>query len=167
MTVQEAREKAESNFKSGLNCAQSVVKVFAQELGFDENMMVSVAVPFGGGTCRMRETCGAFSGMMLCLGMKLGVSDGDKDRKDLIYGVGQELAERFKKKNGSIICRELLGLVPLGTSDSLTAQKKSDSHQADKPVSEERTQEYYKKRPCAQLCADAAEIFAQWLNDLR
>lgn len=163
ITPEEAKKRAEENFKSGLNCTQSVVEVFAEELGFDKNLIMSVALPFGGGTCRLRETCGTFSGIMFCLGMKMGVPNGDKTKKDEIYKIGQSFAQKFKEKNGSIICRELLGLVPLGTSDFLMKQKKADLHEASIPVSEERTEEYYKKRPCAALCGIAAEIFAEWL----
>lgn len=157
ITPEEAKKRAEANFKSGLNCTQSVVEVFAEELGYDKNMMMAAGLPFGGGTCRMRETCGTFSGMMLCLGMKMGVPDGNKQRKDEIYAAGQELARQFREKNGSIICRELLGLVPRGSSEKLPPEQSA-------PVSEERTEAYYKKRPCAELCGVAAEIFAAWLN---
>ena len=161
----EARQRATDNFKSGLNCTQSVVEVFAEELGFDKNVLMSLALPFGGGTCRMRETCGTFNGIMMCLGMKMGVPTGDKDRKDEVYKIGQELARRFREKNGSIICRELLGLVPMGTSEALMKSGKADEHKASEPVSEARTEEYYKKRPCAELCGVAAEIFARWLEE--
>lgn len=160
---EEARKRATANFLSGLNCTQSVVEVFSEELGFDKKVIMSLALPFGGGTCRMRETCGTFNGMMLCLGMKLGVPDGDKNRKDRVYAIGQELASRFRMQNGSTICRELLGLVPMGTSEALFKAGKPDAHEAEIPVSEARTEAYYKKRPCAELCGTAAEIFAEWL----
>lgn len=165
--VEEAKKRAEQNFLSGLNCTQSVAEVFAEELGFDRQQILKISLPFGGGVCRMREMCGTFSGIMFCLGMYLGESSGDKTAKDNIYRHGQELARRFKEKNGSIICRELLGLVPMGTSDNLFKEKKTGFHEADSPVSEQRTAEYYKKRPCPQLCGIAAEIFASWLNENR
>ena len=147
MTREEAGACARENFFSGLICSQSVVAVFAEELGFDKRM-VAVAQPFGGGMCRMREVCGTVSGMMFCLGMKEGACDGDKKKKDEIYAKGQKLADAFKKANGSIICGELLGLKQKG----------------DSPVSSERTAEYYKKRPCPELCALAAQILWDYLN---
>ncbi|MCR4790589.1 MAG: C-GCAxxG-C-C family protein [Treponemataceae bacterium] len=146
---EDAKNIAIEKFKSGLNCSQSVVATFASELGFDEDLLVSLAQPFGAGTCRMRETCGTVSGMMMCLGMKMGSPDADKAAKDAVYKVGQELAQEFKKENGSIICRQLLGL-----------EKNEDTGS----VSQERSREYYKKRPCAELCGCAAEIFARWLE---
>lgn len=164
ISPEEACQRATQNFKSGLNCTQSVVEVFAEELGYDKKTLITIALPFGGGTCRMREICGTFSGIMLCLGMKMGTDTGDKAVKDAVYKEGQALAEEFRKANGSTICRELLGLVPMGTSEKLFKAGQSDPHAASAPVSEERTDEYYKKRPCADLCGCAARIFAGWLE---
>ncbi len=164
MLPEEAYKRAKENFLSGLNCTQSVVKVFAEELGFDAQMMLRLAQPLGGGMCRMREVCGTVSGMMLCLGMLKGTSDADKTSKDTVYADGQKLAACFREENGSIICRELLGLVPMGTSEKLLKEGEADSHEVSSPVSEARTSEYYKKRPCAELCGVAAKIFAEFLN---
>lgn len=149
MTSQQAKEKASENFKKGFNCTQSVVSVFAEELGYDVQTLLKICQPFGGGICRTREICGTVSGMLFCLGMKLGDSSGDKTKKDEIYKQGQKLINRFKEINGSYICRELLGI----TDKKITF------------VSEERTTEYYQKRPCANLCGIAAQIFAEWLEE--
>jgi len=165
LTPEEAKNKATENFKSGMNCSQAVSSVFAQELGYDPALITALAQPFGGGMCRMREVCGTVSGMMMCLGMLNGKADGDKSQKDDVYKEGQQLAQKFREINGSIICRELLGLVPMGTSEKLLKEGKSDSHTPDEPVSEARTPEYYKKRPCAELCGIAAEIFCEYLNN--
>ena len=108
--------------------------------------------------------CGAVNGMLLALSIKNGSSDPkDKEAKDSVYKDGQFLCEKFKKKNGSFICRELLGFSPLGQSQNYL-RKNSVEGKADSPVSEKRTEEYYKKRPCPELCADAAELFAEYLN---
>jgi len=83
---------------------------------------------------------------MICHGLKNGNNNpSDKENKDNVYTTGQDLCNEFIKQNGSIICKELLGL-----------KKKEDS-----PISSERTKEYYQKRPCAQIVADAAEIVAR------
>ena len=148
MTPEEACEKAVENFKSGMNCTQSVASVFAEQFGYLPEQIAALVQPFGGGMCRMREVCGTVSSMMFCLGMKEGTCDGDKKKKDEIYAKGQKLADAFKKANGSIICGELLGLKQKG----------------DSPVSSERTAEYYKKRPCPELCALAAQILWDYLN---
>lgn len=172
MTPQEAREKATANFKSGMNCTQSVTAVFAEKFGFSPEQIGALVQPFGGGMCRMREVCGTVSGMLFCLGMmnsasgkKINGFGGDKTQKDETYAMGQKLAAEFRKINGSIICRELLGLVPMGSSEKLMNEKKADAHEFSVPVSEARTEEYYKKRPCAELCGIAAEIFQKFLDE--
>ena len=164
MTEDEARAKAENLFHSGYTCAQSVVGVFAEELGYDKDTVLKLAQPFGGGMCRMREVCGTVSGMLMTIGLAMGTSDGDKKVKDQVYKAGQELAAQFRSDHGSIICRELLGLVPMGTSEKALAAGSSSDHTADTPVSSERTPDYYKKRPCEQLCGDAAVIVRKWLD---
>lgn len=166
MTAIEAGERAERNFLEGLNCSQSVAAVFADELHFDADTVLRAASPFGGGTCRMREMCGAVSGALMCLGLAIGSADGDKTKKDALYKAGQELAARFKKDNGSIICRELLGLVPMGQSGTLAAEGKADPHQADSPVSAPRTAQYYTKRPCPKKCASAAKLLQEMLIEM-
>ena len=175
MTPQEARERATANFKSGMNCTQSVAAVFAEEFGYSPEEIVALVQPFGGGMSRMREVCGTVSGMLFCLGMlnskkakaglKINGLGGDKSQKDETYATAQSFAAEFRKINGSIICRELLGLVPMGSSEKLVNEKKAAAHDFSIPVSEARTEEYYKKRPCAELCGIAAEIFQKFLDE--
>ncbi|MBQ6780527.1 MAG: C_GCAxxG_C_C family protein [Treponema sp.] len=165
ITPEEARQQARQNFLDGYACAPAVAAVFAEELGYDRDMILRISQPFGAGICRMREVCGTVSGMMTALGMAMGSADGTKESKDRIYAEGQKLAARFRERNGSIICRELLGLVPMGQSEQALRAGKSVLHTADSPVSEARTPEYYKKRPCPDLCGEAAAIFAEWLNE--
>jgi C_GCAxxG_C_C family probable redox protein len=166
MTPEQAREKAQSLFHSGYNCAQSVLGTFCVQLGMDFDTAVKLAQPFGGGMGRMREVCGTVSGMLMALGIASGSSDAsDKKTKDAVYALVQQLSGRFRAQNGSIICRELLGLVPLGQSErtlNAAVQPQSFSSDIRSPVSSERTADYYKKRPCEMLCGDAAEIFQTW-----
>lgn len=165
MTVEEAEKKAEENFLSGMNCSQSVFAVFAEELGMDLETALKVSQAFGGGMCRMREVCGCVSGMLMAESLFAGSSDvSDKSAKDKCYAVGQELSGTFRQKNGSIVCRELLGLVPMGQSENALKQKTAVQHAVESSTSSERTAEYYKKRPCKNLCADAAGIFCAYLN---
>lgn len=143
-------EKAKELFKSGYNCSQSVLGAFCEELGMDFETAMKIASSFGGGMGRMREVCGTVSGMFMAAGLKYGFSDNSNpSAKGELYKRIQFLAEQFKNKNGSIICRELLQGVE--TSNS--------------PNPSERNQEYYKKRPCVDLVGDAAEIFEQYLNE--
>ena len=134
---------AEENFKSGCNCAQAVLATYADELGIDPNTALKLSSSFGGGMGRLREVCGAVSAMFMVAGLKYGYDDlNDFDVKKSHYALIQKLAEEFKRQNGSIICRELLSL-PNG---------------ADKPTPTQRTAEFYKKRPCAELCKCACDI---------
>ncbi len=167
--VEKAREQAEKNFMSGYNCTQSVLEVFLDECKIDREESLKAAQVFGGGTCRLREMCGTVSGMLLALGYIEGSSDPkDKSAKDNLYKKGQALCAEFKKRNGSFICRELLGLKPKEESQKTIASNTIDKNivenDAYSPISEERTKEYYSKRPCPKLCGEAAAIFAEYLN---
>ena len=143
-------EKAKSLFMEGANCAQAVCGAFAAECGISEEQALVISSGFGGGVGRMREVCGAVSGMVLVLNMIYGSGDlSDKSAKDGQYARIQEVADSFKKECGSIVCRELLGL-----------EKKASTP----PESEARTPEYYKKRPCADMVALAAEILEKYLE---
>ncbi len=145
-------EKAKALFLEGYNCAQAVFGAFCDDLGYDFETAMKLSSGFGGGMGRLREVCGAVSGMFMVFDMKHGyTSPTDKDSKMKLYSHIQELAKRFEKENGSIICRELLGL----------SEKKSE------PVPEDRTKEYYKKRPCAELVQLAADIVDEYLSDLK
>ena len=136
---------AVDNFKSGLNCAQAVVLAFKDELKLDELTLKKMSIAFGGGLGRQRLTCGAVSGMCMVLGALL--SNGS-DRL-FIYDIVQKACADFKKEVGSIICGELL--------DGNVLKDHS-------PKPEERTEEYYKKRPCAELCRLAGEITQKYLT---
>lgn len=172
-----ASKTAESNFLSGLNCTQAVLCTFAHSLGLDEETAKKITLAMGGGMCRMRETCGTVTGMLLALGLlESNGNTGDKQNKDSVYAHGQELAGKFKELNGSIECRELLGLVPLGSSDALLHKQplpqksvgkdaqNTVNGNAENPQSEERTPDYYKRRPCPKLCGIAAKIFAEYVK---
>ncbi len=143
------REKAKEYFLEGYNCAQSVVMAYHEDLGLDPEMAAKMASSFGGGMGRLREVCGAVSGSLLVAGLLKGYSDPrDQEGKTAQYELVQKLAAAFKEKNGTFICRELLGL----------------DHQSDVPVPEARTAAYYEKRPCADLVADAARILDEILG---
>ncbi len=144
-------ELAVSLFKEGYNCSQSVVAAFADMYGFTREQALRMAASFGGGIGRMRQTCGAACGLFLLAGLETGCTDGkDREGKEANYRVVQELAEEFKKRNGSLICGELLGL----TKNSPTP-----------PTPEARTSEYYKKRPCVKMVEEAARIWIEYLKN--
>lgn len=124
---------------------------FSDVLEMEPEQVARLASGFGGGMGRMREVCGTVSGMTMVAGAICPASDvSDKAAKTANYALVQELAASFREQNGSIICRELLGLSrPEGT-----------------PVPQDRTPEYYRKRPCAELCAMAAGIVAEKLESM-
>ena len=134
---------ASENFKSGYNCAQSVFLAFAEDFGFDKETALKLSSSFGGGMGRLREVCGAVSSMFAIAGLKEGyTTPNDDEIKAKHYELIQNLAEKFKSKFGTIICRELLEL-PEGK---------------DSPIPSKRTEEYYQTRPCEAFVCYAAEI---------
>ncbi len=147
--MEERIAKAVSLFKSGYNCAQSVAAAFADMYGFTEEQALRMSASFGGGIGRMRQTCGAACGMFLLAGLENGSTDAqDRDGKAANYALVQELAEEFKRRNGSLICAELLGL-----------KKPEGSAQP-----EVRTEQYYAKRPCVKMVEEGARIWAEYLQ---
>lgn len=144
-------KEAVALFLSGANCAQSVVGTFHKECGLDYETAMHLSSGFGAGMGRLREVCGAVSGMFMVVSLKSGYSDlKDKAAKDAHYALIQKLAERFKTEAGSIICRELLGL---------------DGKSPDTPFSEARSRDYYQKRPCSDLVALATTILDEHLKE--
>ena len=135
-------DKAVELFKKGFNCSQSVFAAFCDEFGMDEQTALKVSAGLGGGVGRMREVCGTVTGAAMVAGMIYGATDGsDVDSKAKTYEVVRLIADEFMKDNPSIVCRELLGL--------------DKAEQSAKPQA--RTQEYYKKRPCAELVEESAK----------
>ncbi len=148
--VEERVEKARQLFLNGYNCAQSVVLAYNDLFQLDDSTAASISAPLGGGMGRLREVCGAVSGMFMITGLYLkNDNPQDADRKKLVYGTVQKLAAKSKEQNGSIICRELLNL----------------DHPSDPPTPEVRTESYYKRRPCADYVASAARLVGEWLNE--
>ena len=141
-------EQAYENFKSGYNCCQSIAVAYADLLGLSPELAARLSSGFGGGIGRLREVCGAVSGMVFVASALKGYSDPkDNAQKKELYALVQKLAGAFERENGSVVCRELLGL----------SVKKED------PTPSERTEGYYKKRPCAELVRMAAEILEREL----
>lgn len=145
--MSERTEKAVTLFKSGYNCSQSVVLAYCDLFGVDDETAARVTCGLGAGVGRMREVCGAVSGMAVLAGLKHSGAEPDPAAKRKTYEAVQAMSEAFRKKNGSIICRQLLGL-------------EKPEHD---PTPAERDSDYYKKRPCAEYVSDAAEIAERFL----
>ncbi len=143
-------EKAQQLFKDGYNCSQAVFGAFCDDMGMELRSALRIASSFGGGMGRLREVCGAVSGMFMVAGMLYGYDEpNDTEAKKEHYKLIQELARRFTNINGTIVCRELLGL----------------GKGPDNPTPEPRNESYYKKRPCAEYVKCAAEIMEQYINE--
>ena len=144
------REKAVEKHHMGYNCAQAVFGAFSEDLGLDFETAMKFSSAFCGGMGRLREVCGAVSGMFMVLSVKEGyTSPTAKEEKMELYKKVQDLAAEFKERNGdTYICRELLANV-----------KTTQGH-----VPEDRTAEYYHARPCLKFVGDAAEIMENYLN---
>lgn len=140
-------DQAYNNFMKGYNCAQSVALAFSDEMNLTPEQALTMSAGFGGGVGRLREVCGAFSGIVLVLGALYG--SPDPSQKTALYTEVQALAARYGEENGSgsIVCRELLGLAKAEGS----------------PVASPRTPEYYKKRPCPELVRLAANILDEYI----
>ena len=141
-------QRALENFMKGYNCAQSVVVAFCDVTGMTADFAARLSSSFGGGMGRMREVCGAVSGMLLVAGLLYGYDiPGDEVSKRAHYHLVQELAGKFREREQSIVCREILKNPP------------SD------PNPTPRNEEFYKKRPCARLVALAAQILDDYIRE--
>ena len=139
--------KAAELFLEGYNCAQAVAVAYSDLLGLAPDYTAKLASSFGGGFGRLREVCGAVSGMVMVLGALYGYDNADADEdKKAHYTLVQELAGKFQAENGSIICRDILKNPP------------SD------PAPSPRTAEYYAQRPCARMVYSAAKILEDYIQ---
>ena len=143
-------EKAVQVFTDGANCAQAVVLAFRDELGMDEKTAARLASSFGGGIGRLREVCGAVSGMMMVYGLLKGYDDlKDPEAKKAHYANVQALAAQFREENGSIVCRELLSL------------RKGEQND---PAPTPRDAKFYHSRSCINFVRSAAGILEEALK---
>jgi C_GCAxxG_C_C family probable redox protein len=146
INIEERKEKALRFFKEGYNCSQSVFCAYADLFDVEPELAKRLTSSLGGGMGRLREVCGAMSGSFLLLGLRYPASDPtDKASKTENYASVQRVAEVFKLRFGSIVCRELLDV----------------KRQQESPVPSDRNVAYYAKRPCARFVVEAAEIVGQ------
>ena len=144
-------QRAIELFKQGFNCSQAVFASCADLYGItDEQLALRLSASFGGGMGRMRLVCGAASGMFMLAGLQNGsCTPHDNEGKMANYALVQDLAGQFKSKYGSLICAELLGLAP----------------RPEDPRPAERTQQYYEKRPCPEMIAEAVRIVLRTVDN--
>ena len=151
INIEDRVAKAKRLFKEeGYNCCQAVVLAYNDGFGVDDVTDAALSSGFGGGMGRMREVCGSVSGMVMLAGLMAPAADPSiKVDRTRNYALVQEMAEEFRATNGSIVCKELLGLVPMGSGAETCKES---------PEPSDRTPEYYKKRPCEELVGIAAYI---------
>jgi C_GCAxxG_C_C family probable redox protein len=117
-------EKATATFDSGFNCSQAVLSTLGPELGLDREMALKVAGPLGGGMGRMGNVCGAVTGAFMVIGLKYSkTQDGENDLRDKGYALVRQFAQEFEARNGSIVCRELLGCDIVSEEDLARARE--------------------------------------------
>ena len=97
--------KGTAFFRQGYNCSQSVALAFADYYGVPEELMARISSSFGGGIGRMREVCGAASGMFMLAGLEISDGKPDRETKAKVYEAVQKLAERYRSVTGTIVCR--------------------------------------------------------------
>ncbi len=145
-------EEAKRLFLKGYNCAQAVFCAFCDETGLDIDTAARLSSSFGAGVGRLREVCGGVSGALMALGAVCGYdTPGDDTAKGNHYRLVQDYARRFREKNKTIVCRELLKDVPVTPGD----------------IPEPRTPEFYARRPCLRLVAEAAAVLDRMLEEMR
>lgn len=103
-----SRNEAAEKMAEGLNCAQTVIGQFADDFGYDEEELHRLAAPFGGGM-RNGDTCGAFSGALMALGLAFGGTVGEDDAAEKTVEITKEFRRRFVERFGAYTCRDLLG----------------------------------------------------------
>ena len=172
--IEERARRARQNFLDGYNCCQAVMLAFCDIFEADEQTVATIASGFGGGMARMREVCGTVSAMGMAAGfISPAIRPKNMEERTANYALVQELAGEFRKENGSIICAELLGLRPKpDTAQSNASCSPANTESGNReiiesPVPSERTEEYYRKRPCPELVACSARIIARKLCSLQ
>ena len=141
-------DRAVALFKEGYSCSQAVAMAFCDVTGLDAKLTARMASSFGGGMGRMREVCGAVSGMLMVAGLLYGYDDAaDTAGKRELYAQVQAMAGQFREEMGSIICRDLLGNPPADPNPTL------------------RTAKFYQERPCARMVAAAAGIMEDFIRE--
>lgn len=114
------QEQATNLFRNYYNCSQSVLSVFAEELGVKKDLAMKLASPFGSGIAFMQETCGAVSGALMAIGLKYGKGEnGTNEDKARAYDLSQHFMTEFKKLHQTVCCRELLDSINMSTPEGM------------------------------------------------
>ena len=147
--MKDRSKQAVELFQQGAGCAQAVVAAHTDLVGLDFDTAMKVSCALSGGVSRLREVCGAVSGMAVIAGMLDGNTDpADIESRTQAYERVQRMADLFRAKFGTVVCRDILGKAGFETSPSPTLR---DAH-------------FYDTRPCVDCIRFAAEILAEELR---
>ena len=137
---------AQERFAQGFNCSQSVFCAFASKLGINAETALKLASPFGGGVAHQGQVCGAVTGALMTLGLARGSDTAET--KDETYRMAEDFIRRFRERNDSILCRELIG-IDISTPEGLQSARDTGVF----------------KSICPGLVMDAAELVAEFLDE--
>jgi C_GCAxxG_C_C family probable redox protein len=141
-------ERAVALFKEGFSCSQAILAAYGEQFGLNHELALRVAGAFGGGMGRMGETCGAVTGAIMVIGLKFGCTTaGDLKTRENAYAVVREFVHRFKGRNVSVLCRDLLDC-NISTPEEMKRAK----------------EEGLIKKNCPKFVKDAAEILDQLIE---
>jgi C_GCAxxG_C_C family probable redox protein len=139
-------EKAVAYFNQGYNCAQSVAAAYADDFGLDVGEVLRMMAGFGAGMGGLRETCGAVSAMVYIAGLRMGdYAPTDNSAKKRLYALVKQVTHEFIQEHGTTCCKQLL--------------KSASCAFASEPL--ERSETYYRTRPCTRFVATAATIVSR------
>jgi len=141
-------DRAVARFAKGFNCSQSVLTPFCRGKNIRSAVALSIASPFGAGIGRTGATCGAVTGGVMAIGLRHGHTQAkDQEKKEAAYSLTREFIQRFLARNGTVVCKELLGC-DLSTPEGLESAKANDYHHTR----------------CPKFVRDAAEIVLELEN---
>jgi C_GCAxxG_C_C family probable redox protein len=132
-------EIALERFDAGYSCAQAVFAALAPRAGVDPDLALRIAAAFGGGMARTAGPCGAATGALMYIGLEQ--PGAGPEHKDGAYEAGRAFLSEFAARNGSTVCRELLGC------DISTAEGRTQAREGN----------LFRTR-CRDLVRDAVEI---------
>ena len=142
-------EEVVATHAEGFSCAQALLAVYGPGLGMDRETALKVAGGFGGGMGRMAGTCGAVTGAYMVIGLVHSMTKrGDLPQKELSYEYIRKFAEKFRERNRTLVCRELMG-VDVSTPEGFAEAKEKN----------------IARTVCPKYVRDAAEILEELLAD--
>lgn len=119
-------DEAVTYFKSDYNCCQSIIMAYGPQFGLSKETGIRLSTGFGGGMARQGEVCGAVTGVIMIIGLKHSMEDDeDAHAGDNTHALVAEFMDRFKEKNSSVKCNELLGC-DIGTPGGREEAKEKD-----------------------------------------